>query len=341
MKRLVLFFIAITLLAAQGCDRSDERVRLTGSGASFPHPIYSEWFKTFSRQQPDISVNYQAKGSGAGVRDFINGTVDFAGSDAALTDEELGEVGEDVVMLPLTAGSVVLAYNLPGVEGPLRLARDVYPAMMLGEIERWSDDRIARDNPGLPLPDLPITLVRRADSSGTTYALTNHLSAISESWRDGPGSGKSVVWPSSSQVIAAPRNDGVTATIMQTPGAIGYVEIGFARQAQLATAALQNRSGQFVEANADSGQAALEGGVVPDDLRIFIPDPEHPDAYPIVSYTWVLVRAHQQQPARANALRDLFHYCLDAGQAQADKMGYIPLPEAMIALVRSKTDRIR
>jgi phosphate transport system substrate-binding protein len=340
-QRVGLVLALYSAMALSAPVFAQERVRLTGSGASFPYPIYATWFKTFSREHPRINVNYQAKGSGAGVRDFVNGTVDFAGSDAALTDDEIAEVGVEVLMLPLTAGAIVLAYNLPGIETPLRLSRSVYPAIFLGEIARWNDERIAQSNPGVTLPDLPITLVRRADSSGTTFAFTNHLAAISSAWRDGPGVGKSVVWPSLDRFIAAPKNDGVTATIMQTPGALGYVEYGFARQARLAVAALENASGTFVEPALASGLAALEAGPIPEDLRIWIPDPASSDAYPIVTYSWLLVRAAQGQPARAHALQTLIEYCVSDGQDVADAMGYIPLPDTIVEQVRARVARLQ
>jgi len=200
-----------------------QEVKLIGSGASFPFPVYSAWFKDFSKKNNGVTVDYQAKGSGAGIQDFTNRTVDFAGSDAAMTDEEIAKVTDGVVLLPVTAGEIVLAYNLPGNPKELKIPRDVYPDIFLGKVTKWSDPRIAAANPNLKLPDLLITVVRRSDSSGTTFVFTKHLSAISGAFAKEVGTGTTVQWPKSDKIVAAPKNDGVTATIKQTPGAIDYI----------------------------------------------------------------------------------------------------------------------
>lgn len=323
------------MLAFAGCGNSGDSLRLTGSGASFPYPIYSTWFKAYSRASDNVIIDYQAKGSGAGIRDFINRTVDFAGSDAAMTDAEIAEVDGGVIMLPITAGKIVIAYNLPGVTEPLRLPRDVYPAIFEGRITRWDHPAIAAANPGLGLPDLEVTVVRRADSSGTTYAFTNHLAAISASWRQGAGVGKTVVWPDSDKFVAAPKNDGVTATILQTPGAIGYIEYGYAKFGKVPAAMLENAAGAYVAPGPDSGRAALAGSHLPGDMRIWITDPPDSAAYPIVTYTWLLVRRTYDDAAKASALADLLEYCLGDGQRVAGELGYIPLPEDVAARART------
>ena len=337
--------LAIVLTIIVGiCDSAvaeAQSIRLTGSGASFPYPIYSNWFKTYSRKTDNVIIDYQAKGSGAGIRDFINNTVDFAGSDAAMTDAEIAEVEGGVLMLPVTAGEIIIAYNLPGISQALRLSRETYPAIFLGEITRWNDAAIAASNPDVDLPDLPITVVRRADSSGTTFAFTNHLAAVADSWREGPGVGKTVVWADSDKIIAAPKNDGVTATIMQTPGAIGYIEYGYARFAKVQMAALENRAGVYAVPGLESGQAALANAELPDDLRVWIPDPSGEAAYPIVTYTWLLLKKKPSDSAKAAALADLVEYCLTEGQAIADRMGYIPLPQTTVDRVRAAVADMR
>ena len=336
--RVVQFVLTLSLIAA--CGDASNKVRLTGSGASFPYPIYSTWFKAYGRANQDVLINYQAKGSGAGIRDFINGTVDFAGSDAAMSDAEIAEVDGGVVMIPITAGKIVVAYNLPGLEEPLRLARDVYPRIFLGEIERWNDPAIAASNPGATLPDLPITVVRRADSSGTTFAFTNHLSAASPAWRDGPGTGKTVVWADTDKIVASPKNDGVTATILQTPGAIGYIEYGYAKFGKVPMAMLENRTGNYVLPGTESGQAALEGAIVPADLRVWVPDPEGEDAYPIVTYTWLLLRRNNDDANVTKALKALVTSCLTDGQARAGELGYLPLPRNVVDRSLSALEKI-
>src|SRR5215471_494697 len=237
-----IFVLLSGLLVAPPLSAQD-KVRLTGSGASFPFPLYGQWFKDFSKANQNVTVDYQAKGSGAGIRDFINKTVDFAASDAAMTDEEIASVDVGVQLLPMTAGEIVLAYNLPNGPKDLKLSREAYANMFLGQITTWNDPVIAKANPGATLPDTPITVVRRADSSGTTFVFTQHLSAVSAAWKNGPGSGMTVNWPSTDKMVASPKNDGVAATIKQTPGAIGYIEYGFAKIAKLPMAWLENKAG--------------------------------------------------------------------------------------------------
>ena len=236
---------AVTVLALAAQDARAQDQRLIGSGASFPFPIYSTWFKQFSKETPGVIVDYQAKGSGAGIQDFINHTVDFAGSDAAMTDAEMAKVEGGVVLIPITAGEIVIAYNLPGNPTGLKLPRDVYPEIFLGKITRWNDPKIAAANPNLKLPDLPITVVRRSDSSGTNFVFTKHLSAISPEFAKQVGFGTTVEWPKSDKIVGAPKNDGVTATIKQTPGALGYIEYGYAKLTKTHAAALQNKAGQL------------------------------------------------------------------------------------------------
>src|SRR5215510_6035711 len=276
--------IAVALTAAMSTIKvTAQDVKLIGSGASFPFPIYSAWFKDFSKKDNSVTVDYQAKGSGAGIQDFINHTVDFAGSDAAMTDEEVAKVAGGVVLLPVTAGEIVLAYNLPGNPKELKLPHDVYPDIFLGKVTKWNDPRIAAANPSLKLPDLQITVVRRSDASGTTFVFTKHLSAISEPFAKEVGSGTTVQWPKSDKIVAAPKNDGVTATIKQTPGAIGYIEYGYAKLTKADFALLQNKAGQFVLADTKSGQATLATATLDSRLRGWIEDAAGPEAYPIAT----------------------------------------------------------
>ena len=316
-------------------------LRLVGSGASFPFPLYSTWFKTFSKENKDILVDYQAKGSGAGIKDFLNKTVDFAASDAAMTDEEIAQVKDGVQLLPMTAGTIVLAYNLPGNPKGLKLSREVYPKIFNAEIKKWNDPLIVKDNPDLKLPDLDITVVRRADSSGTTFVFTKHLSAISETWKNGPGFGTTVKWADSDKIVAAPKNDGVTATVKQTPGAIGYIEYGYAEMAKVNMAALQNKAGKFVMPSEQSGAEALAKAAMPADLRVWLSDPEGEGSYPIATYTWMLFYKKYDDPQKAEAIRKLIIYCLKEGQKISSKIGYIPLPENVVQVVSKAAENIQ
>jgi len=320
---------------------AEEKLRLTGSGASFPFPLYSAWFKNFSREHKNANIDYQAKGSGAGVLDFINHTVDFAASDAAMKPEEIAKVQGGAVLLPMTAGEIVIAYNLPGNPKELKLPRDVYPDIFLGKITKWNDARIQNANPGLKLPDMPVTVVRRADSSGTTFVLTSHLSAISPNWKNGPGAGTTVNWPSSDKFVAAPKNDGVTATIKQTPGAIGYIEYAYAMGAKVAMADLQNKAGQFVRPSAESGAAALASAQLPENLIAWVLDPEGEQSYPIATFTWMLFYQQNAAPEKAKILREMVEYGLTEGQKLSVKMGYIPLPENVVSAVRAAAKKIQ
>jgi len=318
-----------------------ESLRLKGSGASFPFPLYGRWFKDYSKANSGVTVDYQAKGSGAGVKDFINKTVDFAASDAAMTDEEIKSVEKGVQLLPMTAGKIVLAYNLSGGPEELKLSREAYTKIFLGQITKWNDPIIAKANTGATLPDTDITVVRRADASGTTFVFTQHLSAISEDWKKGPGAGTTVNWASSDKFVASPKNDGVAATIKQTPGAIGYIEYGFAKLAKLGMASLENKSGKFIKPTTESGQAALAGVNLPDDMRAWVLDPEGAEAYPIVTYTWMLFYKKYDDPKMAEAIRQVVKYCLTDGQKVSAEMGYIPLPDQVVQVVSKAADNIQ
>src|SRR5271157_5532162 len=339
-RKLIVVMAAMFALAAQISQANSADLRLIGSGASFPFPIYSAWFKTFSKKTNGVTVDYQAKGSGAGIQDLINKTVDFAASDAAMTPAEIAKVANGVVLLPMTAGEIVLAYNLPGQPKNLKLPRDVYPDIFLGKITRWNDPRIATANPDIKLPDLPITVVRRSDSSGTTFVFTKHLSAISPAFKETVGQGTNVNWPQSDKIVAAPKNDGVTATIKQTPGAIGYIEYGYAKLTKANSALLQNKAGQYMAPSTASGQATLASAEFDSHLRAWIPDPPGADAYPIATFTWMLF--YQKQDAqKAEWLRKLVDYCATTGQSISGSMGYIPLPANVVDKVKTASAKIQ
>ena len=342
MRQLSRYALCVcAVLALASTAGAEEKVRLTGSGASFPFPIYSTWFKAFSAQPNAATVDYQAKGSGAGVQDFLNKTVDFAASDSAMKQEDIDKVAEGVQLLPMTAGEIAIGYNLPGNPTGLKLPRDVYPAIFLGTVTRWNDPKIVAANPGMKLPDLPITVVRRADSSGTTFVFTQHLSAVSPAFKDGPGVGNTVNWPSSDKFVAAPKNDGVTATIKQTPGALGYIEYAYAKLAKVEFASLQNKAGAYVAPGTGGGVDALLSVKLPPNMIAWLPDPDGAKSYPITTYTWMIFRKNNGDPAKAAAMRAMVDYCLSEGQKISDQMGYIPLPQAVVAEVRKAAANIQ
>jgi len=329
--------LALTVgLAACGGGGGGGQVSLVGAGASFPAPIYQRWFQDLSNSDPNLQVDYQSVGSGAGVERFVQQLVDFGASDVAMTDEEIAQVDRGVLMLPMTAGSIVLAYNLPGVEN-LQLSREAYTGIFLGEITNWNDPQIAQDNPEVNLPDMGITVVHRSDGSGTTGVFTKHLSAISSEWKERVGEGKTVQWPTG---LGGAKNDGVAAGISQNEGAIGYVEYGFAKNADLPTAALQNQSGNFIKATDESASATLAAVTLPENLRAFITDPEGDNSYPIVTYTWLLVYKTYENPETARAMETAIEYGLNEGQQTAPQLGYIPLPPNVRQKVAETADVI-
>ena len=313
-------------------------IKLSGAGASFPAPLYDTWFTDLNKKYPNLQVDYASVGSGAGVEQFIKGTVDFGASDVAMKDEEIQKVPPDkgVILLPVTAGSIVLAYNLPDV-AELKLPRAVYADILLGKITSWDDAQIAKANPGVKLPKQSITVVYRSDGSGTTGVFTKHLSAISPEWKTKVGEGKTVNWPTG---VGAKGNEGITAQIQQTQGSIGYVEYGYAKQNSLKFAALENKGGKFIVPSEESASKTLASVTLPPDLRVFISDPEGADSYPIVTYTWILAYKKYPNAAKAKAVEAAIEYALTEGQKQATALGYIPLPQNVITKVAAAADQI-
>lgn len=312
-------------------------VQLVGAGASFPAPLYQRWFQDFNQKHPKVQINYQSVGSGAGVEQFTKGTVDFGASDTAMKDEEIQKVGDKgVILLPMTAGSIVLAYNLPQVN-ELKLPRQVYTDIFLGKIKKWNDPAIKQANPSVNLPDQNITVVHRSDGSGTTGVFTKHLSAINPEWKSKVGDGKTVQWPTG---VGAKGNEGVTAQIQQTQGAIGYVEYGYAKNNNLKFASLENKAKKFVAPTDQSAEKTLETVKLPENLRAFITDPEGDDAYPIVTYTWMLAHKKYDDPQKAKVMEAMIEYGLTEGQKVSAELGYVPLPKTVIDKVAAAADQI-
>jgi phosphate transport system substrate-binding protein len=330
MNRLYAWFIPLCLGCLIGCETrptespsSEAVTRLHGAGATFPAPLYEKWIAEFATDHPEIPIRYDVVGSGEGTERFLAGTVDFGASDAALTDEQMASVERGVQLIPVTAGSIVLAYNKTGMPSQLKLSREVYVDILLGKIRMWNDSRILTDNPGQNLPDKPIFVVTREDAGGTTFAFTNHLSAVSEEWRNGPGVGKRVQWPVSSS--SGRGNEQQAGDIARTPGAFGYIEYGMAKRSGLGMAWIENKDGQFIEPTGTSGLATLFSTPLPENLRAFFPDPEGTNSYPIVTYTWLLLYKTYDDPAKADALKTYVRWCLTEGQQYNESLGYIRL----------------
>jgi phosphate transport system substrate-binding protein len=319
-------------------------ILLEGAGATFPALLYDEWFRQYENAHPRTVITYDAVGSGEGVRRFVGRSatdderVDFGASDAAMRDDEIAAVPSGAVLLPLTAGSVALAYNLPDVPA-LKLSRQAYAGIFMGQIRNWNDPVIARANPGVKLPNLTIATVVRQDGSGTTFAFTKHLDAINDNWRAQYGAATLVNWPGNS--MRAGGNEGVASRVRQSLGAIGYVSYEFAIRAGLTTALLQNRAGNYLGPGPESSMAALRDAELPDNMRLYVPDPERTGAYPIVTLTWVLLYRHYEDPRKAEELDDLFRWCLTNGQAYAANLGYTPLPPHIQQRAMTALDSIR
>jgi phosphate transport system substrate-binding protein len=320
--------------AATGCWSSDDQggeggaqggsVTLTGAGATFPYPIYSRWFSIYSSNHP-VRVNYQSVGSGGGIRQMIEGTVDFGATDAPLTEEDLAQI-PGTLSIPTVIGAVVLTYNLPEVTQPLRLDGETIGAIFLGEIQSWSDPRLAALNPGTQLPDRAILPVHRSDGSGTTYVFTDYLSEASPQWTARVGRGNAVRFPTG---LGARGNEGVTGQVLQTPGGIGYVEQVYARQNNLPMAAVRNANGDYVAPSIDAMTRAAEGlaARIPpnDDFRLSIVNAPGAEAYPIASWTYLLISPHIAECRKAEALLDLVRWSLIEGEADATQLGYAPI----------------
>jgi phosphate transport system substrate-binding protein len=335
----VVFGVLFGILV--GCSRSEPEVQanlppgtilLTGAGATFPSVLYNRLFAVYHDSHPKIVVKYAAIGSGEGVRRFIGKNiadeekVDFGASDAAMSDAEIARADNNALMIPITAGCVVLAYNLPGFQGELKLSRKAYAGIFLGEIKKWNDPLIAQSNPGVKLPDLTIVTAVRQDGSGTTFAFTKNLDAISEKWRSQFGPATLVDWPGNA--MRAKGNEGVAGLIGNSEGAVGYVGYEFAQKLGLKTAALENKNGKFVKASDESCLASLAAAEMPENLRAFIPDPQGANSYPIVTFSWILLRK-KYNPETANALRELFQWCLQEGQRYSPELGYVRVPASV------------
>ncbi|MEL7007501.1 MAG: phosphate ABC transporter substrate-binding protein PstS [Cyanobacteria bacterium J06648_1] len=298
---------------------------LTGAGASFPAPLYQRWFSEYNQQNPGVQISYQSVGSGAGVEQYLQGTVDFGASDKPLSDEEKASFeaayGAPPIQVPMTAGSVVFAYNLPGVDN-LELPRDTYCGIVNGEITEWNDAAIAAANPTATLPDTPISWIHRSDGSGTTFLFTNHISTACPTWEG--GANKTVEWPTG---IGAKGNEGIAAQVAQTEGGIGYVEYAYAKENGITAAAIENASGNIIPPSPEAASLVFEGETIPEDFALTVPDPANPEAYPIAGLTWLLLYPEYEDPTTAQALQEVIDWALTSGDEYAVQLGYIPLPQ--------------
>lgn len=343
----------VALLAVLGCERSRGPVEtgggepsagsrvidIQGAGATFPYPLYSKWIAEYEKVAPGVRINYQSIGSGGGIRQLIERTVDFGASDVPMSEEEAGRAAGPVEHIPITLGAVVLAYNLRGVSG-LRLSPEAAAGIYLGEITTWNDPRIASLNPALELPADAIVVTYRSDGSGTTAVFTDYLARVSPAWRERVGVGKSVRFPTG---LGAKGNEGVAGQVKTTPGAVGYVELAYATQTGLSHAAIRNRAGKFVGASIEGITAAAASmvGDMPEELRLSIVDPPGDQAYPISAFSYVLVYREQPDAALGRALARFLAWATRDGQRLGPALDYAPLPAEVVLKVEAKIGNLR
>ncbi len=313
---------------------------LSGAGATFPAPLYQRWFADYNKANPGTQISYQSVGSGAGVEQFLAGTVDFGATDAPLKAEERAKFkakyNADPIQVPMTGGSVVFAYNLDGVKD-LKLSRAAYCGITAGKITKWSDPAIAKANPGAKFPDAGIQFVHRSDGSGTTFQFTNHLKAACPEWTAGVN--KSVAWPKG--MTGAKGNEGVSAQIQQTPNSIGYIEYSYAKQTAISTAAVENKSGKLIAPSPESGAAAFVGEKVPADLALLVADSANPQAYPITGLTWLLLYPQPKDAAKGNALKSTIEWALTTGKATVTELGYVPIDDELVTKVKAELTKVK
>ncbi|HLL16352.1 MAG TPA: phosphate ABC transporter substrate-binding protein PstS [Pyrinomonadaceae bacterium] len=306
-------------------------VRLLGAGATFPNPLYQKWLSEYSKVNPKAEINYQSIGSGGGIQQIQSQTIDFGASDAPMSDEDLKKAPGELLHIPTVLGAVVITYNLQGIAAPLRFSPDVIADIFLGKIKKWNDPRIVADNPGAQLPATDISVVHRSDGSGTTAVFTDYLAKVSPEWKTKPGAGKSIDWPVG---IGGKGNEGVSGQIKQTPNTIGYVELAYAVQTKLPVALIKNKSGNFVAPSLEATTAAAAESLAttPADLRVSITDPAGAEAYPISSYTYILVYKDQKDATKGKALVDFLWWGIHEGQqvTKDPQYPYAALPPQIV-----------
>jgi len=303
------------------------QTKLNGAGATFPYPIYSKWFNQYHQEHPEIEINYQSIGSGGGIRQVTAGTVDFGASDGPMSDQQLADAKKKIIHLPTVLGAVVPAYNIPGFKGELKFTPEVIAGIYLGKITTWNDPAIAKANPGVSLPGQSIIVVHRSDGSGTTYIFTDYLSKVSNEWRDSVGKSTSVKWPTG---LGAKGNEGVAGMVRQMDGAFGYVELIYAVQNNITFGSVKNAAGVFVKASLDSTTAAAASmKSMPADFRVSITNAPGKDAYPIASFTWLLVPADWKDKTKEKVIVDFLSWMLEQGQTMTADLNYAPLPDSV------------
>jgi phosphate transport system substrate-binding protein len=331
MKVRMQAAVVVAAAAIAGATVIAQNMQINGAGATFPAPIYSKWFSEYTKVKPNIMINYQPLGSGAGIKQLTSRTVFFGASDQPMTPEQMQTAPGKVLHFPTVLGAVVPVYNLPGVTAELKFPGTVLADILLGKVTKWNDPSIAKANAGVNLPATDITFVHRAESSGTTYIFVDFLAKVSPEFKKTVGVGSTVKWPVG---VGGKGSDGVTALVSQTPGAIGYVELVYALNNKLAYGSVQNSAGKFIRASIESttAAAAAAAGAMPADFRVSITNPPGDNVYPIASFTWLLLFENPQDKAQSKAMVDFMKWALTDGQKFATDLGYAPLPPEIVKL---------
>jgi phosphate transport system substrate-binding protein len=333
---------SLTILAALplAFTAAGAQMQINGAGATFPYPIYSKWFDVYHTAHPNVQINYQAIGSGGGIRQITNRTVFFGASDGPMTNEQLTAAPGKILHFPTVLGADVPVYNIPGVTASLKFTGPVLADIFLGKITKWNDPAITKLNPGVSLPTTDITVVHRADGSGTTYIWVDYLAKVSPEWKKRVGVATSVNWPVG---VGGQQNAGVAGTVSQTPGAIGYVELIYALQNKISYGSVQNRDGEFVTATTASvtAAAAATRGKMPEDFRVSITNADGKGVYPISSFTWMLFYQTPKDKAQSQVMIDFLKWALTDGQKFAPDLGYAPLPPQVVDMEMKAITKIR
>ena len=334
MLRRISIFLFLLAIPMWG-----DTITLNGAGATFPYPMYSKWFSEYNKLHPDIQFNYQSIGSGGGIRQVLAGTVDFGATDGPMTDEQLAQAKTKILHIPTVLGADVPAYNIPGVTEELKFTPELLANIFLGKITSWNDAALAKANPGVNLPNQPIIVIHRSDGSGTTYIFTDYLSKISTDWKNQVGKGTSVKWPVG---LGGKGNEGVAGMIRQMQGSIGYVELIYAVNNHIAYGSVKNAGGQFVKASLESVTAAAASvKSMPADFRVSITNAPGKDAYPIASFTWLLIPTPSKDRAKGKIIADFLNWMVEDGQKMTADLSYAPLPEGVEAKVKETIKQVK
>ena len=332
IRRIALLCVALALPAFG-------QTTLNGAGATFPYPMYSKWFSEYHKAHPDIQFNYQSIGSGGGIRQVLAQTVDFGASDGPMTDEQLSQAKVKILHIPTVLGAVVPAYNVPGVTGELKFTPESLAGIFLGKVTSWNDPVLVKANPGVNLPNQPIVVIHRSDGSGTTFIFTDYLSKVSSDWANGPSKNTSVKWPVG---LGGKGNEGVAGMIRQIQGSIGYVELIYAVQTNINYGVVKNSSGAFIKASLESvTSAAASVKSMPADFRVSITNAPGKDAYPISSFTWLLIPQKSKDAAKGKMIADFLNWMLDSGEKMTAELTYAPLPQSVVEKVRATVKQVQ